>query len=128
MDLSIDYLTFLRFYGFDKVAQKVSGQNMDAKISYQNLHEIFLKMGLIPFNIDIRTWAIDLSQGMNSMKSLPDPNEDADVQHRMVNGWKALQSACVRISRQIMAVRNFKNVDMAQNYITLETPDRKSVV
>jgi hypothetical protein len=79
-------------------------------------------MGLIPFNVDIRAWAFDLNQGMNSMKAMPDPNSDADLQRRMVNGWKVLQSACVRVSRQIMAVRNFKNVDMAQNYITIETP------
>lgn len=40
IDLPIDFLTFLRFFGFDKLAQKVAGQGMDDSISYQNLHEV----------------------------------------------------------------------------------------
>ena len=49
-----------------------------------------MRMGLIPFNMDMRAWAIDLNQGMNTMKVYPDINEDADMQSRVVNGWKAL--------------------------------------
>jgi len=58
-----------------------------------------MKMGLIPFNGDLRTWAYDLVQGMNSMKVYPDVNDDADLQSRVVNGWKALQSSCLRVSK-----------------------------
>jgi len=88
--LSLDFLTFLRYYGFDKLTLKVAAQGMNDLISYQNLHEIFMRMGLIPFNMDMRAWAIDLNQGMNTMKVYPDINEDADMQSRVVNGWKAL--------------------------------------
>lgn len=60
-DLPIDLLTFYRFYAFDTLVTKVSNQSMDDMISYQNLHEVFIQMGLIPFNNDIREWAVDLS-------------------------------------------------------------------
>ena len=84
-------------------------------------------MGLIPFNNDLRQWAMDLSQGMNNMKVYPDINEDADLQNRVVNGWQALKGACLRSSKQASAKKHFKDVNKTPNLITISAPRRLAV-
>lgn len=49
-------------------------------------------MGLIPYNVDIATWAKDLTQGMNNFKPLDDPSEGLDDNLRFVNGFKTFEA------------------------------------
>ena len=72
--------------------------------------------------MDVRHWVQDLSQGMNTMKVFPDVNEDADLQQRMINGWKALEQSQIRQSRQAAGLFLFNNPHAIDNYTNYESP------
>lgn len=50
-------------------------------------------MGLIPYNMDLGKWVKDMTQGMNAFKPMHNPSEGENDNMRMVQGFKAFESA-----------------------------------
>lgn len=63
-NVPIDYLSFVRLFAWEGLVAKVAktqDPTHSEMISYHALTQILLKMGMIPFNGNISTWAKDNS-------------------------------------------------------------------
>jgi len=95
-ELPIDFLCFVRYFSYDILAQQVARQEQNELVSYTTLYFIFEKMGLIPFNMDVGIWTIEMNQGMNAFQTFDESGPGLHTGMKMVDGRHAFMKVQIR--------------------------------
>lgn len=59
-NIPIDFLSFVRYFAWDQLVAGVAKSYDGDLLSYNMTYDIFKKLGLIPFNMDLSKWTKDM--------------------------------------------------------------------